>query len=104
MRAPVREHLDHPVGVAGDDHGLTAHSCREEVPGPGDLAVVSQHQPGPAEETVHLQLEQRRVGVDGPVDAVGLDEALDGLDVEGVYAVPPAISPGVSAASSPSEQ
>ena len=46
-------------------------------------AVLEQDERRTAEDPVQLQLEQRGIGVDGAVDAVGLDQTLDGLDVHG---------------------
>ena len=63
------------------DDWFPAHARREEVARVGDLALVADHEPGAAEDPIHLEVEQGGIGVDRPVDAVRLDQTLDGLPV-----------------------
>jgi len=83
MGTAVDEHADRPVGVPCHDHRLASHSRREEGAGLGDLALVADQEPGAAEDAIHLEVEQGGIGVDRPVDAVRLDQGLDGLNVHG---------------------
>ena len=83
VNAAVDEHAHRVVRVADHDHRLAAHPGREEVARAPDLALVSQDEPGAPEDPVHLELEQHGIGVDGTVDAVGLDQVLDGSGVHG---------------------
>ena len=68
--------------MARHDHGLTGHPRGEEVARIRDLALVAEQQPGPAEQALHLELEHVRIGVDGAVDAVGLDQSGDVVGAE----------------------
>ena len=83
MGAAVDEHVHRAVAVARHDDGLAPHARREEIAGAPHLALVTEDQPRAAKDPVHLELEDLRIGVDGAMDAVGLDQSLDGLDVHG---------------------
>jgi len=43
---------------------------------------VAEQQPGPAEQPLHLELEHVRIGVNGAVDAIGLDQSDDVVGAE----------------------
>src|SRR5437763_7688610 len=62
MRATVRQYMD-PIVVAHNDDRLPSHAAREVVAGVRHLALVSQHQPGAAEDALELKPENRRVRV-----------------------------------------
>jgi len=51
--------------VVFDLDQLAADVGRPEVTGSGNLALVRDPDPGLAENAVHLQLEERRIGVEG---------------------------------------
>jgi hypothetical protein len=83
MGAAVHERTHGAVAVAHHDDRLAPHTRREEIARVPHLALVAEDQPRAAEDPVELQLEQHGIGVDGAVDAVGLDQTLDGLNVHG---------------------
>ena len=51
--------------VPGDDHRLAPDVRRPEVTRAAQFALVRHPDPGPFEDTGHLQLEQSRIGVQG---------------------------------------
>ena len=83
MDATVDEDVHRAVTVAGHDDGLAPHARREEIAGAPHLALVTKDQPRAGKDPVHLELEQRGIGIDRTMNAVGLDQRLDGLDVHG---------------------
>jgi hypothetical protein len=46
---------------------------------------VAEDEPRPAEDALHLQLEDRRIGVHRAMHAVGLDQHRQPLAVEGAH-------------------
>src|SRR5262245_55933293 len=64
------------------DHGLARHSSREEITRIRSLALVTEEQPRPAEQPLHLELEHLRIGVDGAMDPIGLDQSCDVVGAE----------------------
>src|SRR5690606_25891161 len=66
MGAAVVEHMDLAVVVADHDHGLAADLHGPVVARVLDLALVAHIGPDPAEDALHLQLEDLRVAVDAP--------------------------------------
>src|SRR5262249_35807276 len=77
MAAAVEQHADAAVTLAHHDDGLTPELGGVGVAGVGDLALMADIEPGPAEQTLHLELEDLRVGVDTPADAPDIDETLN---------------------------
>ena len=65
--ALVVHHVQRAVVVAHHHHRLAADLGREIVAGIFHLALVADIDPGRAEQALHLQLEDRRIGVDLPV-------------------------------------
>jgi hypothetical protein len=77
----VDQHAHGSVGVPGHDHRLPPHARGEEVARIPNLTLVADEKPGAAEDPIHLEVEERGIGVHRPVDTVGLDQTLDGLNV-----------------------
>ena len=71
MGAAIDEHMD-PVLVPHDDHRFLAHARGEVVAGLRHLALVTQHQPRASEDALHLELEDRRIGIHRAMHAVRL--------------------------------
>src|SRR5579863_7442732 len=59
------------------DDRLAAEIGGDEIARIGHLAGVADEQPGAAEDALHFQVEQIRIGIDAPVHAAGLDELSD---------------------------
>ena len=74
MGALIVDDADGAVGVAHHHHRLAADEGAEIVAGIFHLAFVADIDPGDAEDALQLELEDRRIGVDLPVHAAGLDE------------------------------
>jgi hypothetical protein len=72
VRAAVDQDADLAAVLPDHDDRFPAHARGEVVAGGFHLALVAQDQPGAAEDMGHLQVENRRVRVHGPVHAVGL--------------------------------
>src|SRR5262249_34028844 len=70
----VDQDADSSVVFSCDDDGLAAHPGREIVARRLHLAFVSEHQPGAAEDALHLELEDRRIGVHRAVHAIRLHQ------------------------------
>ena len=53
--------------------------ARDHVARLGDLGLVPEEEPGPAEDLLHLELEDLRVGEDPPRDQplIGVDERFE---------------------------
>ena len=74
MRAAVDDHAD-PAAILPDHHDrLAAHARGEVIARVSHLALVPEHQPRAAEDALQLELEDRRVGVQRAVHAVGLHQ------------------------------
>ena len=69
------EDLDPAVIVADADDAVLADEVHEEVAGVGDLRLVAHEVPGAREDPFQLELVDRLVKVDAPVDRGG-----DGID------------------------
>src|SRR5207247_9189369 len=74
MHAAVDQHAHRAVALARDDHRLAAHAGGEVIARRGDLAVVPEDQPGAAEDALHLEFEDRRIGVHRALHPVGLHQ------------------------------
>ena len=70
--AHVQERVKPALAVAGQDDRVLAHVGVEEVVGLGDQALVADHQPGAAEDLLHLVVVDGLVAEDAPVDLAGL--------------------------------
>ena len=79
----LENHLDgaHPawvhassVAVARNDDRLAPHARRVVVAHRAHLALVAEHQPRAAEDALHLELEDRGVGVERAVHAIRLHQ------------------------------
>jgi hypothetical protein len=75
MGALVMNDADFASGIAHQDHGLAADEAAEIVAGNLYLALVTDINPGDAEDALKLKLEYGRIGVDLPVHTAGLNEA-----------------------------
>ena len=74
MGALIVNDTNGAVGVAHQHDRLAADEGAEIVAGIFHLAFVADIDPGDAENPLQLELEDRRIGVDLPVHAAGLDE------------------------------
>ena len=72
MRAAVVEHAHRAVGMAHHDHRLAADLHRPVVADIRHLALVPDIGPHLVEDVLHLELENRRIGIDAAVNAIGL--------------------------------
>ena len=77
VRAPVQQGVNPAVAVAGDEDRSPADADLPEVAAGRHLALVEQEHPGAAEQVLHLQVEDRGVGVQPPVHPAGLDQAVE---------------------------
>ena len=77
MGAAVEQNVHAAVAVADHDHGLPSELGGDVVAGLRHLAGMADEQPRLAEDALHLELEDVRIGVDVAVHATGLDEAGD---------------------------
>ena len=75
MGALVVDDAEFAFGIAHHHHRPAADLRREIVAGLFHLAFVADVDPGGAEDPLHLQLEDCRIGVELPVHAAGLEEA-----------------------------
>ena len=73
--ALVADHAQFAVLVARHHHRMAADLRREIIAGLLHLAFVADVDPRLAEDARHLQIEDRRIGVELPVHAAGLEEA-----------------------------
>jgi hypothetical protein len=76
MRTPVVQHLHAAIGLAHHDHRLAADRHRVVVTSRGHLRLVAAINPGALPDLFHLGIEDRLVGVNALVHAVGFDELL----------------------------
>ena len=74
MGALIVNDADGAAGVAHQHHGLAADEGAEIIAGIFHLAFMADIDPGDAENALQLELEDRRIGVNLPVHAAGLDE------------------------------
>jgi hypothetical protein len=65
--AHVEEGADPAVSVATEEHRVLSHVGADEVPGPGDLALVTEVEPAAGEHPLLLQLIELRIREDPPV-------------------------------------
>src|SRR5262249_14135415 len=77
----VEQHLHAAVAMAAHDHRMAAQISGDVVARVWHLAAVPHEQPGAAEDALHLELEQIRVGVDAPVNTARLDQFRNFLGV-----------------------
>ena len=70
MPAAVEEHVDLAVQIARHHHRLARDPRAVEIRGCGYLAFVSDIDPDPAEDLLHLQLEDLRVCIDAAMNAI----------------------------------
>ena len=54
MTARIEEGVDRAGAIASQQHRLLAHARLEEVTGLGDLALVTDEEPGPAEQVLEF--------------------------------------------------
>ncbi len=80
VRAGVEQTLDRAVLLTDREDVVETNRRLEEVPGLGDLRLVAKELPGPAEDELHLGVEDLLVAEDPPIDLTSLDrdEAIDG--------------------------
>src|SRR5260370_7700578 len=72
MRAAVVEHAHRAVGMADHDHRLAADLHRPVVADSRHLALVPDIGPHLVEDALHFELENRRIGIDAAMNAIGL--------------------------------
>ena len=77
MAAAVEQHMDAAVAMPRHHHRLPPEFGGKKIARIGDLAGMADEQPGPAENPLHLQFEDIRIGIDAPVDASRLDQFCD---------------------------
>ena len=75
MGALIVDDADFALGVAHQHDRLAADKAAEIVAGIFHLAFVADIDPGDAEDALHLELEDGRIGVDLPMHPAGLNEA-----------------------------
>ncbi len=75
MGALIVDDADRALGVAHQHDRLAADEAAEIVAGFFHLAFVADINPGDAENALHFELENGRIGVDLPMHAAGLNEA-----------------------------
>jgi hypothetical protein len=75
MAADVQERSEYLVPVADEDDGDVADSRRRELSGLGDVAQVADVLPRAAEDSLALELEDRRIRVPAPRKAPHVDRA-----------------------------
>src|SRR3954468_9030728 len=68
VRTGVDEGVDRAVALADHEHLVVAHPRDDEVPRLGDLGLVGNKDPAAREDTLELELIERRVGEDAPVE------------------------------------
>jgi hypothetical protein len=81
--AAVQQEMDLAAPVARHEDGLRADRLLHEVAGRRDLAHVPDVDPGPVPDALELGGEDRRVGVERAVDAVGTDQRVEVGDRRG---------------------
>ena len=74
MAAPIYQHLQAAVGMTRYDHRLATELRGKKIPAVANLAFMPHEQPGAPEQPVHFQLENVRIGVNGVMDTVGLNQ------------------------------
>lgn len=84
--AHVQERVELALAVAGENHRVLAHIRMEKVIDLGYEALVSNHQPGAAEDLRHLLIVDGLVDEDTPVDLAG-PWINDGVLLRGTHTV-----------------
>src|SRR5581483_9242907 len=74
MRAAIDQYRYRAIIVTHDDDRLASDARSEVVAGGRNLALVAEHQPRAAEDALELELEDRRIGIEGAMHAVGLHQ------------------------------
>ena len=74
MGALIVNDADGAAGVAHQHHRFAADEGAEIIAGIFHLAFMADIDPGDAENALQLELEDRRIGINLPVHAAGLDE------------------------------
>src|SRR6185437_662332 len=77
VTAAIVEDMHGAVAVPAHHHGLAADRRRQIIARLRHLAVVTDIDPGAAEDALHLELEDPRIDIDVAVDAIRLDELAD---------------------------
>ena len=77
MGAAVEQRADRALRIAQQDDRPQAESRGDEIVVLGDLAFMPEIDPDRAEDLRHLGLEDRRIGIDQPMDTVLLDELVE---------------------------
>ena len=77
VRAAVLQHVDIPVGVAGDENLEGGKPGADEVAGLFELALMGDINPQPAENALLLELEHGGVSVGAAMDVVRPHQASD---------------------------
>ena len=85
MGAAVEQRADLAVRVAQQDDRAQAQPRRDVVVVVRDLALVAEIDPDRAEDVGHLGLEDRRIGVDQPMDAILLHQLVPVVEVGGAF-------------------
>ena len=87
MPAAVDQHTHLGVPAADHQHGRAAHPTCLEVAGTRNFTFVTDIDPRPVEDALHLQVEDRLVGIDARVNPAVLHQRGNGL-IGGGWAVP----------------
>jgi hypothetical protein len=74
VRALIVDDANRPARLANHHHRLAAEVGREIIAGPAHLTLVTDIDPGDAKDAPHLQLEDRRIGVQATVNASRANE------------------------------
>ena len=74
MGALIVNDANDAAGVAHQHHRFAADEAAEIIAGIFHLAFVADVNPGDAENAFQLALEDRRVGINLPVHAAGLEQ------------------------------
>ena len=74
-----------PLRIAQQDDRPQAEPHGDVIVVLGDLALVAEIDPDRAEDVGHLGLEDRRIGVDQPMDAILLHELVPVVEVGGAF-------------------
>ncbi len=83
MGAAVEQRADFPVGIAQQNDRAQAELGGDEIVVVRDLAVVAEIDPDRAADIRQFRLEDRRIGVDQPMDAILLDQIIPVVEIGG---------------------
>jgi hypothetical protein len=86
--AHIEESVELTMAIARQDDGILAHIRVEEVVDPGHQALVPDHQPGAAEDFLHLLVVDGLVAEDAAVD-LARRRIDDGVFLRGAHAAIP---------------